>query len=52
MLWPQSHLAAMQEWLQNEWDFHMWAVIAATGAVVAAISIWADWRRSKRKVVG
>jgi hypothetical protein len=42
----------MLEWLQNEWDFHMWTVIAVGGAAVAAVSIWADWRRGRRKVVG
>ncbi len=46
------HLAAMLDWLLYEWDFHMWAVIAVVSAVLAAISIFADWRRNKRTTIG
>jgi hypothetical protein len=46
------HLAAMLEWLLYEWDYHMWAVIAAASAMVAAISIFADWHRNKRTAIG
>ncbi len=42
----------MFEWLQDAWNFHVWAVIATVAALVAAISIWADWRRSQRKIIG
>lgn len=42
----------MIEWLRYEWDFHMWAVIAVSAAMVAAFSIWADWRRQRRRVIG
>ena len=46
------HLAAMLQWLAHEWDFHMWTVIAAAAAMVAAVSIFADWKRTKRKTIG
>lgn len=39
----------MLDYLQQLWDFHIWVVIAALGALTAAFSIWADRRRSKRK---
>jgi hypothetical protein len=48
----RGHLAAMLQWLKYEWDFHMWAVIAVAAALVAAISIWADWRRHKNRKIG
>lgn len=47
-----DHLAAMIDWLANEWDYHMWAVVAVASAVIAAVSIFADWRRNKRKTIG
>lgn len=42
----------MIDWLANEWDYHMWAVVAIASAVTAAVSIFADWRRNKRKAIG
>ena len=33
------------------WDFHMWSVIAALAAMLAAVSILADRRRNKRVVI-
>jgi hypothetical protein len=36
------------EYLQQLWDFHIWTVIAALGAVTALISILADRRRQRR----
>lgn len=42
----------MIDWLANEWDYHMWVVVAVAAAAVAAISIFADWRRNKRKTIG
>lgn len=47
-----SHLAAMVEWLIYEWEYHVWAVVAVVASAIAAISIWADWRRQKRKTIG
>jgi hypothetical protein len=43
------HLAEMVEYLQQAWDFHIWVVVAITGAAVAVISSVADWRRQRRK---
>ena len=33
------------------WDFHMWSVIAALAAMLAAVSVLADRRRNKRVVI-
>jgi hypothetical protein len=46
------HFIKMFEWLAYEWDFHMWTVLAVVGAMIAAISIWADWHRQKKKRIG
>lgn len=42
----------MIDWLRYEWDFHMWAVVAVVAGLTAAISIWADWRRQRRRKIG
>jgi hypothetical protein len=34
--------------LANFFDDHFWSVVAVTAALVAAISMLADWRRHKR----
>lgn len=38
----------MQEYLTQLWDFHMWVVVAITGAILSLISIVADRRRHRR----
>jgi hypothetical protein len=45
------HLAVMLEWIIDNWNFHVWRIVAIAGALVAAISIFADWRRQKRKSI-
>jgi hypothetical protein len=42
------HLLAMQDYLLELWDFHIWTVIAVAGAILSAISIFADRRRHRR----
>jgi hypothetical protein len=41
----------MIEWLTENWNFHVWRIIAIAAALVAAISIFADWRRQKRRSI-
>lgn len=43
-----AHLARMMDWLTENWNFHMWAVIAIMSAVAAAIFVLADRKRQKR----
>ena len=42
------HLVAMQDYLAELWAFHIWTVIAFAGAIVSAVSIFADRRRHRR----
>ncbi len=37
--------------LQQLWDFHIWTVVTAIAALVAAASIFADRRRQRRKLL-
>ena len=42
------HLLAMQDYLAELWVFHIWTVIAIAGAILSAVSIFADRRRHRR----
>ena len=42
------HLLAMQDYLAELWAFHIWTVIAIAGAILSAVSIFADRRRHRR----
>ena len=42
------HLQPMQDYLAELWAFHIWTVIAITGAIFSMISILADRRRHRR----
>jgi hypothetical protein len=44
-------LAAMADFLTDIWTFHIWAVIAAFGALLTIVSIIADRRRGRRTVL-
>lgn len=43
-----SHLAGMIDWLSENWNFHMWTVVAALSAVASFLFILADRKRQKR----
>lgn len=38
----------MLDWLAENWNFHMWAVIALLSAMASAAFILADRRRQRR----
>lgn len=38
----------MLDWLAENWNFHMWAVIALLSAAASALFVIADRRRQKR----
>ena len=42
------HLLPMQNYLAQLLAFHIWTVIAVGGAILSAISIFADRRRHRR----
>ena len=41
-------MAAMLEWLSENWNFHMWTVIAVLSAIASVLFVLADRRRQKR----
>jgi hypothetical protein len=41
----------MIDYLQQAWDFHTWSVIAVLAALVTMISVFADRRRHRRKII-
>lgn len=43
-----AHLGAMVDWLAENWNFHMWAVIAVLSALASILFVLADRRRHKR----
>lgn len=43
-----GHLAAMLDWLSENWSFHMWGVIAVLSAIASVLFVLADRRRQKR----
>lgn len=43
-----GHLAAMLDWLSENWNFHMWGVIAVLSAIASVLFVLADRRRQKR----
>ena len=45
------HLLAMQDYLSELWVFHIWTVIAVGGAILSAVSIFADRRRHRRTMI-
>lgn len=46
--WLNWHLPFMFDWLSENWNFHMWAVIAVLSAAAAAVFVFADRKRQKR----
>ena len=43
-----GHLAAMLDGLSENWNFHMWGVIAVLSAIASVLFVLADRRRQKR----
>lgn len=48
MIGLNAHLAVMIDWLAENWNFHMWAVIAVLSAMASALFVLADRKRQKR----
>ncbi len=39
MIGLNAHLAVMIDWLAENWNFHMWAVIAVLSAMASALFV-------------
>jgi hypothetical protein len=46
--WRNGHLPDMSDWLAENWNFHMWAVVAVLSAAASVLFVLADRRRQKR----
>ena len=49
MTGDHAHLARMMDWLTENWNFHMWAVIAVLSALASVTFVLADRKRQKRE---
>ena len=48
MMAAHGHLTGMIDWLTENWNFHMWAVVAVLSALAAVVFVLADRKRQKR----